>query len=255
MEPKQLRKLTGWLFVIAAVSFGLASSTLSSTFEWPDILREDADTVLTKFDEGGNTLIWTWFAVAWTYFILIVPLMLLRGVLEREDRPSPLLAVATTLGAIGVVASLVGFLRWVFVVPNLADMYLAEGASEATRQGVVAAYTAQHQLAGTMLGEHVSQTLAVIWAVIISWGMLKSVLFSKWLGIFGIVASLIYLLNQGEILRTAMPDFPEAKLAGLVGSTAWGVWVLLMGVSLIRAKPDRQAIGAGSTVAPTPVAV
>lgn len=242
MDSAQLRRLTGWLFILAAVSFGIASTTLSSTFEWPDILREDADTVLTKFDEGGNTLIWTWFAVAWTYFILIFPLLLLKGVLERDDRPFPYLSVATTIGAIGVVASLLGFLRWVFVVPNLADMYLAPGASDAVRQGVVAAYTAQHQLAGTMMGEHVSQILAVVWSGLISVHMLKSYIFNKWLGVFGLVASAIYLLNQGEILRTAIPGFPEATLAGLVGSTAWGVWVLLTGISLVRARPLTTAV-------------
>jgi Domain of unknown function (DUF4386) len=245
MESSSTRKLTGWLFVISVIAFFVTSTVLSSTFEWPDILREDADTVLTKFEDGGTTLIWTWFAVAWTYFLLIVPILLLRAVLEREDRQFPLLAVATTIGAVSVVAALAGFLRWVFVVPNLADMYLAPGATEATRQGVVAAYTAQHQLAGTMLGEHLSQTLAIVWALIISVGMLNSQIFNKWLGVFGIAASLVYLLNQGEILKTSIPGFTEVPLAGLLGSSLWGLWILITGITLIRtgqpAEPENEA--------------
>jgi Domain of unknown function (DUF4386) len=236
VDNTSIRRLTGVLFIVFVVAFLITSTVLSSTFEWPDILREDPDTVLTEFEDGGTTLIWIWFAVAWSYFVLIVPLLLLRGVLEREEEHFPYLAVATTLGAISVVASLVGFLRWVFVMPDLAEMYTASGATEATRQGVVAAYTAQHQLAGTLLGEHVGQTLAIAWSMLISIGMLKSRLFSRWLGVFGIVASAIYLLNQGEILKTAVPGFPEVSIAGLLGSILWGLWLLLAGVALVRAE-------------------
>jgi hypothetical protein len=50
--------------------------------------------------------------------------------------------------------------------------------------------------------------------------------------------SLVYLLNQGEILATAVPGFPEIEIAGLLGSTLWAVWLLLVGASLIRAGRD-----------------
>ena len=68
-----LRRITGVLFLIGALSFATAATILSATFDWPDILREPADVVLTRFAEGGPSLIWTWFATAWTYAILIVP--------------------------------------------------------------------------------------------------------------------------------------------------------------------------------------
>jgi hypothetical protein len=35
------------------------------------------------------------------------------------------------------------------------------------------------------------------------------------------VVSAIYLLNQGDILATAVPGFPVWDLAGLLGSTGW----------------------------------
>ena len=43
------RRTTGALFVLGAVSFGVAASVLSATFDWPDILREPADLVLPAF--------------------------------------------------------------------------------------------------------------------------------------------------------------------------------------------------------------
>ena len=48
------RRTTGALFVLGAVSFGVAASVLSATFAWPDILREPADVVLPAFLDGGK---------------------------------------------------------------------------------------------------------------------------------------------------------------------------------------------------------
>jgi hypothetical protein len=130
---------------------------LSSTFNWPDILREPASTVLPAFAAGGTSLVWTWFATAWTYAILVVPVLLLPAVLGR--RHDPALRAATFLGAASVLLSLIGFLRWVFVVPALARSYVSGDAT--SKAAVGAAWTAQHQFGGALLGEHLGQVLVI----------------------------------------------------------------------------------------------
>jgi len=231
MTQMSLRRLTGLLLIAGAAGFGLTSSVLSATFAWPDILREPPDTILTSFQDGGTALIWTWFAVAWSYFLLIFPVLLLGRLLDRED--TPYLTAATFLGAVSVVASLVGFLRWVFVVPGLAEMYAEPALYATTREAVVAAFRAQHQFGGALLGEHVSQVLAVIWTVLVSLAMLRSPLFKPWLGWAGIAAAGAYLLNQGDILATVVPGFPVWDLAGLLGSVLWALWLLATGGFLV----------------------
>ena len=52
-------------------------------------------------------------------------------------------------------------------------------------------------------------------------------------GVAGFAVSALYLLNQGDILATAMPGFPVRELAGLLGSTGWGLWVAALGVSAL----------------------
>jgi hypothetical protein len=86
-EGDGLRRVTGWLLVVGAVAFAVAATVLSSTFEWPDILREPPQVVLAAFVAGGTSLVWTWFAVAWTYGILLVPILLLPAALGRRDDP------------------------------------------------------------------------------------------------------------------------------------------------------------------------
>jgi hypothetical protein len=106
------------LFLLGAVAFAVAAMVLSSTFNWPDILREPASVVLPAFAGGGTGLVWTWFATGWTYAILAVPILLLPAVLGRRDDLA--LRVATYAGATSVVLALTGFLRWVFVVAAVA---------------------------------------------------------------------------------------------------------------------------------------
>jgi hypothetical protein len=232
----ELRRATGGLFVVGAVAFATTATVLSSTFNWPDILREPASVVLPAFTAGGTSLVWTWFAVAWTYAILAIPILMLPWVLDLRD--SPALRVATYAGATSVVLSLMGFLRWVFVVPPLASSYATGDAT--TKAAVEAAWTAQHQYGGALLGEHLGQLLAIGWSLTLCIIIIRTRLLPFWLGVTGLVVSLIYLLNQGDILATAVPGFPVFDLAGLVGSTGWGLWVAALGVAIVMRPGSSQ---------------
>jgi hypothetical protein len=234
-----LHRVTGSLFLVGAVAFATAATVLSSTFNWPDILRNPASVVLPEFVAGGTSLVWTWFATAWTYAILAVPILLLPAVLGRRD--DPVLRSATYVGATSVVLSLVGFLRWVFVVPPLAHSYVTGDAT--TRAAVDAAWTAQHQFGGALLGEHLGQLLVIGWSVTVSMIILRARVLPRWLGITGLAVSTIYLLNQGDILATAVPGFPIWDLAGLIGSTSWGLWIAALGVTLLL-RPIHNTIPA-----------
>jgi hypothetical protein len=239
-----LRRVTGWLLVIGAVAFAVAATILSSTFDWPDILREPPQVVLPAFMAGGTSLVWTWFAVAWTYAILLVPILLLPAALGRRD--DPVLRAATFVGAASVLLSLIGFLRWVFVVPPLAASY---AAGEPTSQAAVAAaWMAQHQFGGALLGEHLGQLLAIGWSITVSVLILRGRMLARWVGWAGLVASGLYLFNQGDILATAIPSFPVFDLAGFAGSTLWAIWLIALGVGVLRA-PIRRSTAA---TAPAP---
>jgi len=244
-DGDRLRRVTGWLLVIGAAAFAVAATALSSTFDWPDILREPPEVVLPAFVAGGTSLVWTWFAVAWTYAILLVPILLLPAALGRRD--DPVLRAATFVGAASVLLSLIGFLRWVFVVPALAESYAA--GDPTTKAAVAAAWTAQHQFGGALLGEHLGQLLAIGWSITISVLILRTRVLPRWAGWAGLAASGLYLTGQGDVLATAVPSFPVWDLGGLLGSTLWGLWVIALGVAVLRApirRPDTVVSNPGT---------
>jgi hypothetical protein len=88
VRPAFLR-VTGGLLLAGSVAFAIAASVLSSTFNWPDILREPAGVVVPAF----------------------------------------------------AAFSMIGFLRWVFVVPALAHMHVAGIVT--TQAAADAAWTAR----------------------------------------------------------------------------------------------------------------
>src|SRR4051794_40364900 len=250
-----LARATGALFVVGAVAFAVAATVLSSTFDWPDILREPAAVVLPAVVAGGTGLVWTWFATAWTYAVLAVPILLLPAVLGRPD--GPVLRAATAVGATSVLLSLIGFLRWVFVVPPLAHSYAT--GDPMTQAAVDAAWTTQHQFGGALLGEHLGQLLAIGWSLTLSVIILRTRALPRWLGATGLVVSVVYLLNQGDVLATAVPGFPVWDLAGLLGSTGWGLWVAALGVTILLRPVRNRSSAAGAdahvadrSTAPTP---
>jgi hypothetical protein len=163
-------------------------------------------------------------------------------------RVDPVLRAATYVGATSVVLSLIGFLRWVFVVPPLAASYVAGDAT--TRAAVDAAWTAQHQFGGALLGEHLGQLLAIGWSVILSVLILRTRVLPRWLGVSGLAVSALYLTGQGDVLATAVPDFPVWDLGGLIGSTGWGLWVAALGVVVVMrpVRPRSPALGDGFPV-------
>ncbi len=205
---------------------------LTIIFEYPDILRQDTATILTKFHEGGNRLIWTWFAFAITG-IPLLPAYIMLG--QKLENKASLVRMATTIGVIGLIVQMVGLLRWTFVVPVLADTFI-HATDEATKAAAIVAFKTIHQFGGVILGEHLGQLFTIAWTVMISLSFAKLKIFPKWVNGLGFVSSFIYLLAQAELFATVMPGFPVWEMAGFIGSTLWLIWLVVIGIKFRSLK-------------------
>jgi hypothetical protein len=91
--------------------------------------------------------------------------------------------------------------------------------------------------------------LVIGWSLTLSVIILRTRVLPRWLGATGLIVSVVYLLNQGDILATAVPGFPVWDLAGLLGSTGWGLWVAALGVTVLL----RPIAGATPRTGATPI--
>lgn len=225
-------KIIGILLVAGATALLIPYTVLTMIFEYPDILRKDTATILTKFHEGGNRLIWTWFAFAITG-IPLIPAYILLG--QKIENKSSLVRIATIIGVIGLLVQMIGLLRWTFVVPVLADTFVSTD-DYATKAAVIITFKAIHQFGGVILGEYLGQLFTIIWTILMSLTFVKHKLMPQWVNGLGIGSSVIYLLAQAELFATVIKDFPVWDLAGFIGSTLWLVWLIIVGVIFIQKK-------------------
>ena len=236
MSTKQFRQLTGLFLILGAVLVNIPYTLLIINFDYPDILRAPVDQILTQFQAGGNTLIYTWLAFAWVGLPMLFGATMLKRILEKEG--SLFLETATTIGVIGFVVQVIGLLRWVFVVPVIARVYTDPTTSSAMKDSLSTLFMGIHQYGGVLLGEHVGQLFIIVWMSMISAIIYKSPMFAKWVAWLGWIASAIYLLAQTELLATAIPGFPVTGWAGLYGSLLWLLWMIVIGVYLIIKKAE-----------------
>ena len=234
MSEKTFRKLAGIFFIVGAILVNIPYTLLIINFDYPDILRLPAAEILTRFQAGGSALIYTWLAFAWVGLPMLLGAIMLKRILADEN--APFLETATTLSVIGFIVQVVGLLRWVFVVPVLARLFTDPGTDSVTKAAIPAVFIAVHQYGGVILGEHLGQFLIIIWMSIISGIIYKSKIFSKWVAWLGWFASAVYILAQTELFATAIPTFPVMDWAGLYGSLLWLVWMIVLGVYLVKYK-------------------
>ena len=225
-------KIIGLLLILGAVGVFIPYTILTIVFDYPDILRLDPGFILTKFHEGGSSLILTWFLFAILGIPLIIAYILIGQKLENK---LSFVRWATTLGVISGIVQIIGLLRWTFVVPVLANNFVT-AVSEASKESSKIAFQVIHQYGGVLLGEHLGQLFTIIWTISIATAFKKLGLFPKWIIWFGYISAAIYLFAQAELFRTVIPGFPVWDMAGFIGSTLWLVWLIIIGIKFLKVE-------------------
>jgi hypothetical protein len=105
--------------------------------------------------------------------VLFVPLaVLVHKVLTREN--TPYMAVGTAFGVIAGVVQFLGLVRWPFLIPYLADTYLAPASSPATREAVAVIFQAFNQYAGVGVSENLGYLFTGLWTMLVALAMFGS---------------------------------------------------------------------------------
>src|SRR5688572_8510136 len=121
-QSMKLTTVTALLLIVVPVAFNFTFFRLQKAFEYPDILRKPTDYVLRRFMQGGAPLRRLWYAFAFSA-VLFTPVPILVQQVFPPDAPW-YLTVGTVIGVLAGVAQFLGLLRWSFLVPTLATMYV-----------------------------------------------------------------------------------------------------------------------------------
>ena len=230
MATLQVRRAAGALLILIPIVFTVCFTLLQTLFEYPDILRQPTAEVLTKFQAGGPSLVAVWYVLTLTA-ILFIPISLLVHRVLADREASSLLWIATTFGVVAGVAQTLGFLRWPFLVPSLAQAYLAPGASAAQQAATAAVFDAFNRYAGMAVGEHLGYLSTSVWTFLIAARMLRVPLFGRWIGIAGMALAIGVATGLLEPAGVAW-----AGAVNAISYLAWAVWLMVVGVVLLIRK-------------------
>ena len=229
MNQRSHRISAGVLLIVTPILFMTAFTLLQVNFEYPDILRQPAQTVMEKFAMGGSGLIFNWYLMVVSSILFIPISFMLHHYLARED--TPYMTTATVLGVTAGIVQMLGFIRWPFLVPTLASNYLDPSASEATRAAIEVTFTSFNQYAGVGVGEHLGFLLTALWTLLICLAMPQSKVFSSWLGWTG------GLLAVGILLGLLEPvGVPFVGLVNAIAYSLWAFWLVILGLRLLKVK-------------------
>src|SRR5215210_4353494 len=186
MTTRPDRRLAGTLLILVPIAFTVCFTLLQLRFEYPDILRQPTADILAKFQAGGASLVAVWYALTLTALLFIPIAVLLHRVLAAREAPAALW-VATTFGVVAGLAQALGFLRWPFLVPHLARVYLAPETGEPQRAAAAVVFEAFHRYAGMGVGEHLGYLSTSVWTAGVALMMWRSSQFGRVLGLSGAI--------------------------------------------------------------------
>lgn len=232
MTSTTLRRFTGLMLIIVPIIFTICFTLLQMQFEYPDILRQSTADVLTKFQAGGSGLVAIWYVLALTAVLFMGVVVLVHHVLAGNQAP-PMLWVATVFGIVAGLAQTLGFLRWPFLVPYLAEAYLAPGTSQAQQAAAAMVFEAFHRYAGMALGEHLGYLSTSTWTLLVGLRMLRMPLFGRWLGLSGIALALG--IATGLLEPTGVPLVGAINAISYLG---WAAWLVVVGVGMLVRRPS-----------------
>jgi hypothetical protein len=230
MTNIQVRRLAGLLLIVAPVLFTVCFTLLQMQFEYPDILCQPTELVLAKFAAGGTGLIAIWYAITLSALLFVPTAVLVHQTLSVYQPPA-YLWVATTFGVLAGLVQTLGFIRWPFLVPYLANTYLDPASSEATRAAVVVVFEAFNRYAGMAIGEHLGFLCTGSWTFLIAASLIKTRFISAWLGGLGMALAVGIVLGVFEVV-----GWEFAGPINAISYLLWAIWLVIVGVLLIRRK-------------------
>jgi hypothetical protein len=217
------RKLTAALLVTAAVLTNVAFTALGTVFNYPDVLKEPVDEVLTAFRDSQTTVT-GWFAVMALAAALFAPIAI--GVGRLSNRPA--MRLAMPVGVAAALVQVVGLLRWPLLVPGFAaDAVSADAATVAAAHD---SFTTAHQILGTVIGETFGYLLTAAWTVLVV-AALGRTLAGRWFTALGAVSAVLIL---GGVLSPL--NLPLIDTANFVGYILWSAWLVAFAVLLLRPR-------------------
>jgi hypothetical protein len=219
-------KLTAALLIATAVLANAAFTVLGMVFNYPDILGEPVDDILTTFRANQTTVV-GWFTVMALSAALFAPIAIGVGRLSNHRA----MRIAVPVGIAAAVVQVIGLARWPLLVPRFA----ADAASTdpAVAAGARDSFLLAHRLLGTVVGETLGYLLTAAWTLLILIALRRTIA-PVWFTALGTGSAVLILAGVLTPLQ-----LPVVDSANFIGYVLWSIWLVIFAMLILRHSRSR----------------
>ena len=217
------RLLLGGSLIAAAVLSFLPVAILGPAIGWPASLRLPAAQQLAAV-AGAPAAVALGYSIYLIYSVLVLPVMVLLTWRVCGSLGRPLAVMVVSFAALSVLARSVGILRWLTVMPAMAQQHAAADATgKALLEAIFTALTTYGGGIGELLGVSFFMALSLGLAMVAAW---TSRTLPRWLAALGMLSALALMALFMPVVGIAI-QMPIA-----VAATLLAVWMLVAGIAV-----------------------
>jgi hypothetical protein len=225
------------LFSIVILHFfmmNIAYRLLAHYFEFPEVLRYETLSMLTLFLENKAIIQSTYYLFTLTGITFFVISFYIYESLETK---TSLGRLAMAFGCLAGLLTAFGFIRWVFVIPEIAEFASNNQDSSTIVTIVESAIKTIHAYSGVALGENLAFLFQGLWLILLSLDLhfyhtkdMKLILPPALIG----VGILTYSLEQfGGV-------FSYLGIFNVPLQASWLVWLMALSWCLLRLERRKE---------------
>ena len=140
-----------------------------------------------------------------------------------------------------MVCRTLGIIRWLAPMPVLAKIYVQPSTSQTSRVAIEVVYQALNQYGGS-IGEVLGVSLfTTLWLVIVAIGIIKTRIIPRWLGILGLISSILLTTQLLELFGIETGSFIAVSVS------VFQAWFLAMGITCLHRSVKLKSHTADNT--------
>lgn len=223
-------KFVGILLVLEGFLIFIPTILLGSSINWPQVLDEPASVVLPLIYQQAVPTTVGYYGYL-VYSILFFPAVALTAmVASKHDQISPTITIAIVFSGLSALARSIGILRWLTVMPLLANMYQGGVANQEMIAIVFEAIDAYGGSIGEDLGVSIFASLAI---GLLSFYTLKHKTLPTWASYLGLISALAILIPSVSIFGI------DVGIFNVVSVSILQVWFMAVGGYFLIGKSHR----------------
>ena len=230
MSAKTDYKVTAAVFMGFFLLIIVGNLTLASSFDFPDILRKSPDERFTLFQANQGIIVLAYYIMSMTS-ILQVYMAVAMYQITKKGRMLDLFAVTT--GILSGVFQMLGFFRWVILIPMLSNAY---NAKEIEPEIVFFLEKFANTYMGMTVGEHLGSLFTGLWLIALGVILVQNKAFDKKLSWLGLISGVALFIQSYESVNASALSF-----LGEISIALWAlyvVWALIMSIMLFQKKDE-----------------